>query len=99
MVKARGDIEELKTNLDSARLDRQHKEEYEALRRLCMQYPSRATTEAANAQLAGPSIYTTRIGLTGRPDRGKHAIFCSPVVNDDTDELRHIDAAVGSKWP
>ena len=54
MVKARGDIEELKTNLDSARLDRQHKEEYEALRRLCMQYPSRATTEAANAQLAGP---------------------------------------------
>ena len=52
VVNARGDIEELKTNLDSARLERQHKEEYEALRRLCMQYPSRATTEAANAQLA-----------------------------------------------
>ena len=51
VVKARGDIEELKTNLDSARLERQHKEEYEALRRLCMQYPSRAKTEAANTQL------------------------------------------------
>jgi THO complex subunit 7 len=44
VVKARGDIEELKSDLDSARLDRQHKEEYEALRRLCMRYPSRATT-------------------------------------------------------
>ena len=83
MVKARGDIEELKTNLDSARLDRQHKEEYEALRRLCMQYPSRATTEAANAQLAGPSIHTTLIRSTGRPDGGEHAILCSPVVKDE----------------
>jgi THO complex subunit 7 len=40
----RGDIAALKVCLDAAQCDRQHKEEYEALRRLCMQYPSRATT-------------------------------------------------------
>ena len=45
------EIAELKTDLDGARLDRQHKEEYEALRRLCARLPARATTEAACARL------------------------------------------------
>ena len=45
------EIAELKTDLDGARLDRQHKEEYEALRRLCTQFPSRSDTTARLASL------------------------------------------------
>lgn len=47
----RDEIEALKVELDAARLERQHKEEYEALRRLCMEFPSRAETAGHNAQL------------------------------------------------
>jgi hypothetical protein len=36
VVAAKSDIEEFKTDLDAARLERQHKEEYEELRRQCM---------------------------------------------------------------
>lgn len=41
------DIERLKAALDAARVERRHKEEYEALRRLCVQHPSRSETLAA----------------------------------------------------
>jgi THO complex subunit 7 len=45
------EIAALKADLDGARLDRQHKEEYEALRRLCVQFPSRSNTTARLASL------------------------------------------------
>ncbi len=45
------EIAALKADLDGARLDRQHQEEYEALRRLCVQFPSRSNTTARLASL------------------------------------------------
>ena len=51
VARAEADIRALRDALDAARLDRRHKEEYETLRRLCVQLPSRSDTEAACAHL------------------------------------------------
>ena len=51
VARAEADIRALRDALDAARLDRRHKEEYETLRRLCVQLPSRRDTEAACAHL------------------------------------------------
>lgn len=48
---AEKDIRALRDKLDAARRDRKHKEEYETLRRLCVQLPSRSDTESACADL------------------------------------------------
>mmetsp|Transcript_5439 Transcript_5439/g.7347 ORF Transcript_5439/g.7347 Transcript_5439/m.7347 type:complete len:203 (+) Transcript_5439:120-728(+) len=43
------EIEQLQDSLDTAREERNNKEEYEVLRRLCMQHPARAETREAIA--------------------------------------------------
>mmetsp|Transcript_29998 Transcript_29998/g.96214 ORF Transcript_29998/g.96214 Transcript_29998/m.96214 type:complete len:210 (+) Transcript_29998:205-834(+) len=49
--KVTNDIARLREELEAARLERQHKEEYEALRKLCMEFPSRAASREAIAKL------------------------------------------------
>ena len=91
---AKGDIEALKYALDWARLDRQHKEEYEALRRLCVRYPRRETFEEANGTLRGAigaleevSEFTTRV----LDLRKKQFSTLLHVANELTDDLEYED--------
>mmetsp|Transcript_44407 Transcript_44407/g.74056 ORF Transcript_44407/g.74056 Transcript_44407/m.74056 type:complete len:202 (-) Transcript_44407:210-815(-) len=51
LVQVQAEIEELKVTLEQAREERAHKEEYEVLRRLCMEHPARSATRAASATL------------------------------------------------
>jgi THO complex subunit 7 len=60
VARAEADIRALRDALDAARLDRRHKEEYETLRRLCVQLPSRSDTEAACAHLEAQSDAASR---------------------------------------
>ena len=89
---AKGDIEALKNALDGARLERQHKEEYEGLRRLCVRYPRRETTEAANATLRG-SIReleeASESNIKVLKLRKKQFTTLLHVVNELTEELEH----------
>lgn len=51
IARAHGEIEQLKVELKGAQTERHQQEEYEALRRLCMQHPSRAATASEVAAL------------------------------------------------
>eukprot|EP00240_Pyramimonas_obovata_P014235 CAMPEP_0118932564 /NCGR_PEP_ID=MMETSP1169-20130426/10496_1 /TAXON_ID=36882 /ORGANISM="Pyramimonas obovata, Strain CCMP722" /LENGTH=201 /DNA_ID=CAMNT_0006875241 /DNA_START=200 /DNA_END=805 /DNA_ORIENTATION=+ len=51
LLQVQGEIEELKVTLEKAREERAHKEEYEVLRRLCMEHPARSETRTAIATL------------------------------------------------
>eukprot|EP00976_Prorocentrum_cordatum_P084941 1185860-Prorocentrum_minimum.AAC.5 len=50
-LRVQAEIEELKVTLEKAREERAHKEEYEVLRRLCMEHPARSETRTAIATL------------------------------------------------
>ena len=98
VARARGDTRELRAHLDSARLDRQHKEEYEALRRLCARLPARATTEAACARLeeeiaaleAESDATAAKLHL-----RKKQFALLLHVVNELQEELEEDEAEEG----
>ena len=94
--RAEADIRALRDDLDAARQDRRHKEEYETLRRLCVQLPSRSDTQAACADLE-----TQIAALTKESDeasskldlRKKQFALLLHAAHELRDELEEDDAA------
>jgi THO complex subunit 7 len=83
---AKGDIEALKYALDWARLDRQHKEEYEALRRETFE-EANGTLRGAIGALEEVSEFTTRV----LDLRKKQFSTLLHVANELTDDLEYED--------